>query len=56
MTYRTTIKRVLPMKRYLVVDTSKGLWAPVEEIRALNWDSAFDWCMKHGYDIIDELD
>ena len=45
----------MPMRKYVVVDSSKGLWAPMETLNAPDFESALQWCMKNGYDIVEEL-
>ncbi len=46
---------VQPMKRFRVVDTSKGLWAPIETLKARSFERALQWCFNHGYELIEEV-
>ena len=43
------------MKTYVVVNSSKGVFAPFERLRAKNFRSALSWCFKNGYDLIEEI-
>ena len=52
----TLTRRVVKKKRYRVVDSSKGLWAPIETKEFGSWEGALEWCLFHGYDLIEEVD
>lgn len=54
-TKRTFCEKNVPMRRFRVVDSSQGLWAPIRILRARNEERALQWCFMHGYDLIEEV-
>lgn len=42
------------MKTFIVVNTSKGIFAPFEKLRSQSFDRALKWCLRNGYDLIEE--
>lgn len=42
------------MKKYIVINTSAGLFSSPQILKARSFRSALQWCFKHGYDLIEE--
>lgn len=42
------------MKMFVVINTSAGLWAQPQILKARSFERALQWCFKHGYDLIEE--
>lgn len=48
-------KECAPMKRFRVIDSSKGLWAPICILKARSIERALAWCERNGYDLIEQV-
>lgn len=43
------------MKIYAIVKADGNLWNPIKRLHAPNFDKALAWCLKNGFDLIEEL-
>lgn len=41
--------------KFRVVNTKEGLWGRMGTLTAKSFESALRWCVRNGYDIVEQL-